>query len=282
MKAASAGLIALLNSGTAFLVADLYTFTLIGGTVLRYSDYDIPIKVGANTFAVLPIKRGPIREQVGLNVDSLKIDVFADSTYQINTVAFLTAAATGALDGAQLLVERVVMPTPGDTSLGTLIRFVGNIADCVVSRTKASITAKSSLELLNVMMPRNVYQPSCVHTLFDVGCTLSKAAFLVADTVSAGATTTTVPCSLAQAAGYFDLGTVTFTSGPNAGSSRSVKSYTPGSLVLARPLVAVPANGNTFNAYPGCDRKQATCSSKFSNILNFRGEPYIPIPQTAI
>lgn len=259
MKAASAGLIALLNSGSQFFMADLYSFTLVGGTVLRYTGYDVALVSGGNTFAPLPIKRGAIREQVGINVEQLVMDVFADATNLVNATAFLTAAAQGALDGARLQLERVFMPTIGDTSLGTLVRFLGRVSDIVVSRTKAQITVKSDMELLNIQMPRNIYQPGCVHTLFDAGCTLVKANFAVAGTASAGATASVVPCSLSQAAGYFDLGTVLFTSGANNGVLRSVKSYTPGNLVLARPLLAVPVNGDTLTATPGCDKLQSTC-----------------------
>jgi hypothetical protein len=28
--------------------------------------------------------------------------------------------------------------------------------------------------------------------------------------------------------------------------------------------------------FPGCDKTRATCVAKFSNILNFRGEPDVP------
>ena len=37
MKEASPGLIALLSSTNQFIMADLYTITLVGGSVLRYS-----------------------------------------------------------------------------------------------------------------------------------------------------------------------------------------------------------------------------------------------------
>ena len=37
MKAASAAMIALLGSSDQFIMADLYTITLVGGSVLRYS-----------------------------------------------------------------------------------------------------------------------------------------------------------------------------------------------------------------------------------------------------
>ena len=67
----------------------------------------------------------------------------------------------------------------------------------------------------------------------------------------------------------------------NNGASRSVKSYTPGVITLSLPLLAAPGVGDTFNAYPGCDKQQATCTNKFSNKVNFGGQPYIPLPETA-
>ena len=46
MKAASAALINLLNSGNEFFMADLLTITLVGGTILYYTSADAPITVG--------------------------------------------------------------------------------------------------------------------------------------------------------------------------------------------------------------------------------------------
>ena len=46
MKSASASLISLLNTSSVFYPADLYTFTLISGTVVRYTSHDINIQVG--------------------------------------------------------------------------------------------------------------------------------------------------------------------------------------------------------------------------------------------
>jgi len=69
--------------------------------------------------------------------------------------------------------------------------------------------------------------------------------------------------------------------GPNAGISRTVKTHTSGALTVLQPWPFAVASGNTFTAYPGCDKAQATCSGKFSNLVRFRGMPYIPIPETA-
>ena len=47
------------------------------------------------------------------------------------------------------------------------------------------------------------------------------------------------------------------------------------------PLPFAPAPGDTFNVAFGCDHTQATCQSKFNNLVNFRGFPYVPPPQLA-
>lgn len=53
--------------------------------------------------------------------------------------------------------------------------------------------------------------------------------------------------------------------------------------VLARlPLQSAPASGDAFTVYQGCDHTPGTCRSKFNNLPNFRGFPYVPPPQMAI
>jgi hypothetical protein len=84
-----------------------------------------------------------------------------------------------------------------------------------------------------------------------------------------------------QTAGWFDLGTVVFTSGMNSGISRTVKSYAPGVLTFSLPFPYPPAVGDTFHVYAGCDKTMVTCNAKFSNLTHFSGEPFIPPAETA-
>jgi uncharacterized phage protein (TIGR02218 family) len=76
--------------------------------------------------------------------------------------------------------------------------------------------------------------------------------------------------------GYFDFGLLTMNSGLNAGFSREIKSYVPGQFVLqiAFPYLTVP--GDLYTAVAGCDKSLETCKTKFNNVVNFRGFPYIP------
>jgi uncharacterized phage protein (TIGR02218 family) len=277
-----------------FVVADLYTFTLIDGTVLYYTAGDANITTGGHTY-LAGGQTGPyfermggnkprIKWQRGLAVDTMVFDVLPkDAT--IEGITFLNAIQQGYFDGATVTLSRAYMATYG-TVVGTVTLFVGRVADITCGRVFATFTINSHLELLNQNMPRNVYQTGCVNTLYDAACTLSQSSFNATGSVASGSTVSLInTTSLSAATDYYALGKIQFTSGANNGLWRGVKAYTHGgtsTISLIVPLPNTPAISDTFTIYAGCDKKQSTCLSKFGNLLNFRGFPYIPENSTAV
>jgi len=263
MRSATPELIALINSGNQeWVKADLYTWFKHDGSVLaRYTDADVDLTVGGNTFSSTgPLhQRDMARTAVGIEVAEMKVTVSADDTHLLDGVPWLKALRQGALDDGRLLVERFLSDSWSNLAVGSVVWFGGRVADMELGRSSASIAIKSDSELLDIMMPRNTYQPECRWTLYDEGCTLSRSAFLANSAAASGSTRQTINCSLAQVAGYFDLGTLQFTSGPNSGVWRMVRSYVPGQIVLSRPLVNVPTVGDAFNVSPGCNKLKSTC-----------------------
>lgn len=81
---------------------------------------------------------------------------------------------------------------------------------------------------------------------------------------------------LGSDSGYFDYGLLTMTSGASEGLSMEVKSYVPGQITLQLPFPFTVAAGDTYSLTAGCDRSFATCRDRFNNVVNFRGEPYVP------
>lgn len=81
-------------------------------------------------------------------------------------------------------------------------------------------------------------------------------------------------------AGWFTSGTLTWTSGANAGRITEVLAHgldgSIASLTLLEAPVRAIAEGDGFIARAGCDKRIATCSTKFANTANFRGFPNIP------
>lgn len=76
--------------------------------------------------------------------------------------------------------------------------------------------------------------------------------------------------------GYFDFGLITFTSGLNSGLSMEIRNYVPGQWTLFLPMPYTVVIGDTYIMRPGCDKSFNTCKNRFNNVINFRGEPYLP------
>jgi uncharacterized phage protein (TIGR02218 family) len=284
MKAISGPLAALFASGAQFFKADLFTYTFIDGSVLRTTSADVALSFGGNTW----LSESPIVErtyttvQVGVTVDTMTLTVKPSIANTIGGLSWQAAARQGYLDGATVLVETAYLTT-WPAVIGTLHVFGGNVSEADPARTKVDIQVTSALELLNRQFPRNLYQATCLHTVYDSGCTVTKASFSVANTVAASPapTVTSIKTGNAQPAGYFEQGVLTFTSGANNGLKRTVKSYDPATgFTFALPLPVAPSAGDTISVFAGCDKTKATCQSKFSNIGRFRAFPFVPAPET--
>ena len=284
MKSAPAALITLLSTQRQFWLADLYTFTLVDGTILRYTSADVSITVGARVFdhAGPMISRSRTRIALGVSVDSLDLEITATSATLLSGLPWLQAITNGALDGAMVELERAFASSPGAAIAGTVLLFVGRISDTNTESLKARVIVRSYLELLNTSLPRNLYQPSCGYSVYGSGCGLSRATFAVNSSAAAGSTRQVINCALTQAAGYFTIGDIQFTSGQNLGVIRTVKSYTPGIVNLAYPLPKNVSVGDTFSIAPGCDKRETTCTGTFNNKARFKGFPHIPVPETAL
>ncbi len=282
LRAASPALIALLASNQ-FIYAHLYTFVLKNGTTFRFTDCEMDLSVNSEVFVStsLLIERGQLSSKTGIQVDSLQLDVWSEQGTLLLGLPFLQLTHVGGLDGARCKMEQIFMPTLGDTSAGAITRFEGRLSVDELTRFSARKTAHSDIELLNIQLPRNVFQPGCWNALYDTNCGVVKATKGINDVVLSGSTLRSINCSLSQASGYFTLGTIEFTAGANAGVVRSIRAYEPGVVQITLPLRSAPQIGDSFTVYPGCDGRQSTCLTKFNNLPKFRGQPYVPTPETA-
>ena len=280
----------------AMIFAELYTFTLQSGLVLRYTGADIGITYLGNVFvAGGPIIQGfKFNSTVGFNVDVQEVDIFVWPTYNSQGVPlvpappsvggqpFTAAILNGVFDSASMQRDRVFFSDRiGGTVIGGVNLFTGGIASIdEVGRYSAKLSASNDLRLLNNTMPRSTYGPTCNHALYDSGCTVSRASFTTTGAVQAGSSARLIASSLA-ATQHVD-GALTFTSGLNAGVKCSVKNISAGvGFILAFPPPQPVAVGDAFTVAEGCDHTPATCFAAFNNIQNFGGFPFVPPPQNA-
>jgi uncharacterized phage protein (TIGR02218 family) len=284
MKAASPALIALLSSTDQFIMADLYTITLVGGTVLRHSAAPTALFVNGYTFALGPkFERSKTKTVIGTQVDELEVRIYTEPTDLIGGVPFLQAAWQGQLDGALLQLERAFMPTYGDTSPGTVILFTGRISDIDCSRTGIDLKCRSHLELLNIQMPRRLWQSSCTHTLGDAMCQFDRSSMQATFSAGLGSSEVQIATSVSPTPpNLYIQGTVVGVTGANAGSSRTVANMDGGWVYVRLAFLSPILAGDQFQLLPGCDRTLSTCANVFNNVIHFGGFPYIPTPETAV
>ncbi len=284
MKAASPALIALLNSNTPYVMADLYTFTLVGGNVLRYSSAPTAIVSNGFTFSLGPkFERSKTNIVIGTQVDELEIKIYPEATDLIGEIPWLQAAWQGQLDGALLQLERAFMPTYGDTSPGTVVLFAGRISDIDCSRTSIDMKCRSHLELLNIQMPRRLWQPACAHVFGDAMCQFNRATFQASFACLSGTTETQIISTVNPTpAGLYVQGTIVGLTGANEGYSRTIVGMSNGTVSVKLAFLSPPMVGDQFRLLPGCDRSIATCTTVFNNAVHFGGMPYIPTPETAV
>ena len=286
---------AYLLGNSQFVVIDLYTLSVVNtawasGLSVTYTNYyysgsDYDIVYGGHTFkgndAIFT--RDGLKQTIGLEVSTMNITINATASMLVLGVPFMQAITQGILDGAMLKIERAFL-NADHTIIGTVNWFTGHIAKASPSRNGAAITINSLTDLLNVNVPRNVYQAACQNSLYDGACALSRASFSAAGAVSTitGTTLTISGSAASKSDGYWAQGGIIFTSGAANGEARTAKSWVGGVLTLLSPFPTVPAPGDTFMIYAGCDKQLATCQAKFSNGANFKGQPFIPVPETAV
>jgi uncharacterized phage protein (TIGR02218 family) len=284
MRAASPALIALLASSDRFIMADLYTITLVGGSVLRYSAAPTVLFANGYTFALGPkFERTKTKIVIGTQVDELEVNIYTEPTDLIGGLPFLQAAWQGELDGALLQLERAFMATYGDTSPGTVVLFAGRISDIDCTRTGIDVKCRSHLELLNIQMPRRLWQSSCTHTLGDAMCQFDRSNLQATFSAGPGSSEAQIATSVSPTPpNLYIQGTVIGVTGANAGSSRTVANMSGVWVYVRLAFLSPILPGDQFQLLPGCDRTLSTCTNLFNNVIHYGGFPYIPTPETAV
>lgn len=210
----------------------------------------------------------------------------------IGGLPWLQAAAAGILDYADVIISRAYfaamptwpIPVAGLPPVGTITIFRGIVGEVDITTSGAYLTINDYKSLLTQQAPTNVYQSGCRHRVFDSRCGLAAASYTGSGSAGAGSTRTTILTGISapSGSGTWQLGTVSMTSGLNAGFSRLVSSWDGSTtLTLLNPMPFAIATGDTFTITAGCDKTQATCNL-FGNINNFGGEPYIPAPELSL
>lgn len=315
MRPCSAALAAYLAVNDSVVLADLYTFALTSGEVLRYSGWTAALTIPGTAFPAQSLNRnstnytsfalGPrfgrskVTTKIGIEPTELEIEILAGADDLVGTMPFAESVRVGLFDGATVELDRLFAPPSAsgatlDTSLGAVVWFYGRVAETDIGRSRVLVKVKSLLNLLAIQqMPRRLYQASCGHIFGDSMCGYDRvngrsaagaATGIGAVSVAAqsGSTQSELHTSFApNPATAYDQGTMTCLAGANAGASRTIRQVIGGVCYQLKPWLSPVAVGDTFQLLPGCDHTVATCNTAFQNLARYGGFPYIPPPETA-
>ena len=288
LRPAGAALIAALAARAIRYEAHLYTITLIDGvTTYTWTDFDKALTSGGTAFTPWPLGRPAWNVVNTMEVPSLTLKVLSLNAAFGAGAPLQQQIHAGLFDGATLAAQMCPMGADANpATLGTVPFFTGKIAGIDCDGVAATIAVKGKVNDLDQYAPRNLYRTTCNHAFCDAGCTLSRAAYTASFAVGASPTATFIPWASAPGnAATYQNGTIAITSGAAAGSRRSIAAASASGLTLAYPLATVPAPGDTFTAFQGCDKTlnsgSAQSCTAYANTAHFRGFTNVPPPGAA-
>lgn len=186
----------------------------------------------------------------------------------------------GLWDGASVLIFEV---NYRNLSQGRLVLQSGTLGDVSVGRQSFKAEVRGTAQYLQQTVGE-VYTQTCTANLGDERCKVDIEALRVSGTVTGVSSRMEFESDVSGfASDYFGAGVITWEDGDNAGFSMEIDSYSSPDFGLNLPMPFNIKTGDTFTVIPGCRKRVIEdCKTKFSNILNFRGFPYVPGPDSVL
>ena len=264
--------------GQVTTIATCWKFTRKDATVYRFTDHDAAIVIAADgTYS--PIGSGTVSSldsKSGASSDTMEAEIIFDSDAITET-----DIKNGKWDFATV---EIFLINYGNTTQGTIGLLKGQIGEVEFDENRARVELMGLSQKLQQQIGR-VYSYTCDANLGDTRCGVTIANYTFSGEISAVTDNANFQ-SLTLASGednYYKYGVITFTSGENNGLQMEVKasdipsgeSYVAIELFL--PMPETVSSGDPFTIYAGCGKTATTdCKTKFNNLVNFRGFPFIP------
>ncbi len=240
-----------------------------GSTYWYYTSGDVAVTFDSQEYTPATLKRGSVQYRGNLEASELELVMSKD-------VPVVTAYhAASPVNPAWIEIKKLFRDQdPADA----LVVFVGMIRSVKMNGPAALARCVGIEKLLSLDIPQITYGPVCNWTLFSTECGETAASYKISPqvTVSADGKTLTAAAFGSESSGYFTLGSAEF------GDYKSfVVNHVGTAITLMRAIPGLETD-DTVDVYPGCDGSLDTCRSKYSNVNNFGGFPYVPIDNPSL
>ena len=248
---------------------ELYEFRL--STVSwRYCSGQKPVIYSGQTYVPTPIKHSEIVDESGKDTNGLTITAPFD--LDIGTI-WMAAPPS---EVVQLFIYERHLTDPDNEFQ---IKWMGRVLNAKWTHAELELQAESTRISAKRMGLRRRNQVSCPYALYGNGCNVNNLAFEVSGpcTLLSGVQIS-VPAigSAGKPDGWFVGGYATWVSDTTGIVERRSIIAHVGSTVTFDTTAVGLSSTDTVKLYPGCDRTLATCVSKFNNVINYGGLPWVP------
>lgn len=240
------------------------------GLALGFTTHDRPLVIAGMRYESAPgMAPSAVVSSDGLDIDTM--DVAGALCADAITGADLAA---GRYDGAEVRLFLVDWRAPdagaqvlAQGTLGTVESGTGPDAGFTATlRGPTAVLAATRIE---------TYSPECRAELGDWRCRVAMRGRILRRSIgfSDGAAIRVAMVGPAEADDFVE-GRIRVLVGPMAGVERRIIAADGDLLALDEPMTV--AIGTAIEMREGCDKRFVTCSGRFANGLNFRGEPHVP------
>lgn len=241
----------------------LYEFT-DGTSAYRYCDLPGDITFDSNTWTAESIKHSEIKLSDQVSKNTIKITLPTSNAFAQLFIGWMPELSYS------VTVYRTHI---GETD--SVVAFKGRITTPELNNNTIVFDVESVLTAIERNGINQRYLLNCRHVLYGNKCLAVKASFLVAGTLSAySGLVLTISAASGYADNHFRGGIIEFPDG----SFRRITAHSGSSITINtnNQYLVDTIPPYSVNLYPGCDKSKATCISKFNNVINFGGFPWIP------
>jgi len=246
---------------------EIYDFAL-GNETFRFTSGEEEVVVETNTYVPLEISRSVmvISQEFESNVMTLTVPA---ATPLVRKYIEVVPGQRG------ILTIRRLHRTDNDGEFITIFKGIIRSVSFTMVGLTAEIVVQPLTSALSRSVPRFVYSGVCNHILYDTGCTVSQNSYRFIGEVGlvSGNVYTVTNLSVGRPNGWATGG---FVYDANGIDYRLILDHVGDQITLLLPFQSTVGTGSQVQVFAGCDHSISTCGSKFNNVTNFGGFPFVP------
>jgi uncharacterized phage protein (TIGR02218 family) len=250
----------------------LYRITR-GATAWLFTNYGAQVTAGDIEWVPADIEHGSIQQDMEFSSDPVSLTYCSDATDN----PFFDLLSSSLIETTDVeIFETDAEDLTVDLDVPLFKARFGNVR--WEGKGVYQVQLSSLLRIGETQVPRVQIQRTCNHRLFDAGCGLAAGSFDTAGTVTEVSSSPAyveaaefgAEATAQSDANWFALGKVVIGT-----ETRLCVGQSGDRLYLNAPFKSA-AVSDLVTAYPGCNKRAATCQDKFDNLANFLGWPYLP------